>query len=78
LAINGRESAAAGGGFNSKPRKRGNGRGGLRQRGGAGLHCSLNARMKEGGRREDRETANGHHGIAVMRTEEGACGGGRS
>jgi hypothetical protein len=38
----------------------------------------LNARVKEGGRREDRETAGGHHGIAAMRTEEGTGGGGRS
>jgi hypothetical protein len=52
-AING---WGGGGSFNSKTRKRGNRREGLRRRGGVGLHCSLNARMKEGGRREDRET----------------------
>jgi hypothetical protein len=61
--INSRGGASGGGGFNSKTRKRGNGRGGLRLRGGVGLHCSLNARMKEGGRREDWEMTGG--GVAV-------------
>jgi hypothetical protein len=64
--------------FQLEIKEKGNGRGGLRWWSGAGLLCSLNARMKEGGRREYWETAGGHHGIAAMRTEEEACGGGRS
>jgi hypothetical protein len=64
--------------FQLEINEKGSGRGGLRWWSGTGLHCSLSARMKEGGKWEDRETAGGHHGIAAMRTEEGACGGGRS
>jgi hypothetical protein len=48
LAINGKGSTDGGGGFNSKPRKRSNGRGGLRLRGAPGFTAPWMLALKEG------------------------------